>query len=451
MKTMLRIATVRAAALASFVLACAGLALGMSACADNNRLPDRAAILSADGAVLAEMQDVSGRYGWRTYPTGSVAAPVVGSLYTEEALPGIEQTYEEDLLAGNDVVLTLDSRIQQLAFDALGNLRGSAVVLDPETGAVRALVSTPTYDPMLTEAESDLLANRATELHVPGSIFKTITLAAALENGVAELDTYFQAASSLTFEGGSVTNYDTMQYPDQTLLEAYAKSINTVFAQLSLFVGEERLQAMARNFGFDAELATDIPCKVSTIYDVGEMSTLMQAWTGVGQALYQPSGRLQGPVMSAIHGAAIAGCIANGGTLYAPYLVQQVGEGIEHTGENAVDSSGALVPDSQPASAGGTTQPRILSQGFLSDATLQGLTEAMEQVVRVGTGTRAAVSGVQVCGKTGTAETADGADDGWFMGFARAGSQSYAVCVLVGNSASAEACEVAHTIIEGLF
>lgn len=386
---------------------------------------ERGAVTAADGDVLAQTQSNT-----RNYPLGAAASPLVGSVYTQDAPEGIEQVYADDLLAGKDVQLTIDARIQQEAFDALGSNTGAVVVLDPQTGAVLAMASTPAYDPLQKKAADDEeLANRCTELHIPGSTFKTITLAAALQSGAVTLDSMFPAPAELTMEEGTISNYDMMQYPRQTLLQAYAKSINTVFARIPLIQGFDGIASTANLFGFDHDLMSDFPLRASTICGIDDLSVYMQAWSGVGQALYQRDGELQGPVMSPVQGAVIAAAIANGGTVYEAHVVASVG------GEQT-----------QPES-----QPTVISQGFLTDTVVDQLRLAMRAVVQEGTGAAAAVPGVDVYGKTGTAETATGADDGWFIGFAEKDGTCFAFAVLVEGEESGEATHIASGLIQALF
>jgi len=425
-----RIAAVFSACVLAFCLVgCAGGAPSSSTSASNaaGAIQARGSIVAADNEPLAETQDAHDGKGVRAYPLGTAASPLVGSCYTQDAPEGVEQVYADQLLAGKDVQLTIDSRMQQAAFDALGNRIGAAVVMDPQTGAVLAMVSTPAYDPSATKASGKVeLADRAIERHIPGSTFKTVTLAAALELGLAKLDDLFMAPSSLTFAGGFISNYDNMQYDDQTLSQAYAKSINTVFAQLALVVGLEDIANMARRLGFDQEALADFPSLTSLICGIDEMKPLMEAWTGVGQALYQNDGELQGPVMTPVQGAAIASTVINGGKAVRPHVV---------------------------AAIGGDAMAPAEGEQAMSPETAGQIADCMRRVVTEGTGRSAAVAGVDVGGKTGTAETGSGADDGWFIGFAEDpnGGACYALSVMVEGTAGAEASAVASDIVKALF
>lgn len=423
-----------ALALSACILACccvAGCAGGAANPSSGNAgsagpVEARGSIVAADGTALAQTQDAHNGEGARTYPLGAAASPIVGSCYTQGAPEGIEQVYAEPLLAGEDITLTIDARIQQAAYDALGDRIGAAVVMDPQTGAVLAMASTPAYDPSATKAADKVeLADRAIERHIPGSTFKTVTLAAALDLGLAKLDDLFMAPPSLTFAGGFISNYDNMQYDDQTLAQAYAKSINTVFAQLALTVGLEDMAQMARRLGFDQEALSDFPSLTSMICGLDDMKPLMEAWTGVGQALYQNNGELQGPVMTPVQGAAIASAVINGGKAVRPHLVAAIGADVQAVAEG---------------------------EQAMSPETAAQIADCMRLVVTEGTGRSAAVAGVDVGGKTGTAETKSGAEDGWFIGFAQNQGDGlcYTVAVMVEGVEGAAASAVASDIVKAL-
>lgn len=412
-----------AALLVLFAAFCGCMAA--AGCSGTGTTAPRGTITSADGVVLAESQ----ADGTRAYPLGSVASPVVGSCYTSDAPEGIEQRYADELLAGNDIQLTIDSCIQTAAVEALADRTGAIVVMDPATGAVLAMASTPAYDPTAAKAaDTEELANRAAELHIPGSTFKTITLAAALESGAFTMESLYPAPAGITFEGGAVENYDMIQYPAQTLLQAYAKSINTVFAQLTLDVGFDKVAAMAQAFGFERDIMPDFAIRPSIICDADVMQTRMQAWSGVGQALYQSDGTLQGPLMSPVQGAVIATAVANGGMAVRPHIVASIGGVPAQTAESPQAPTQVMTP-----------------------STAEQLALGMRAVVSEGTGLSAAVAGVDVGGKTGTAETANGVDDCWFICFAKQGAQRYAVAVLFEGGQSTAAAVAASKVIQALF
>ena len=403
------------------VVCCVALSV-LGGCA-GNAIDARGSVYSADGVVLAQSNQVTNGKGVRSYPMGKSASALLGSCYTDGAPEGIEQRYEKDLLEGSDVVLTVDSRVQDAAVKALGDHAGAVVVEDPSSGAILAMASTPSYDPGKADASKDELANHATELHIPGSTFKTITLAAAIESQAVKPGDVFPAPASLTFEEGQVSNYGGAGYSDQTVERAFAQSINTVFAQIALKVGTGQIYDMASRFGFGSQLMDDFPLKESAVRQSEQMTSFVQAWLGVGQSLYQPDGSMLGPVMTVVQGAAVASVVANDGVLMRPYVVESIG------GLEAEHAKGVRVVENATA-------------GYLSDC--------MKQVVTSGTGKSAAVAGADVRGKTGTAETISGLDDGWFIGFVNRGERTYAVSVFVEGAQSAEASSVASEVMASL-
>ena len=402
-------------------------------CSCSNVEVKRGSIATSDGVILAESVEDSFGAAMRNYPEGSLACQVVGSCNGDEGAEGatgIESTYAAHLEAASNVVLTLDSKKQALAEAALEGLTGSVVIMDPYTGAVLALASSPAYDLNNPDDESLGLANLATTSHIPGSSFKTITLSAALESGKMDLESRLNAPASLSVEGGSVRNMDTIQYGIVTLREAYEKSINTVFAQLSFRVGIPEIVHMAEEFGFEANLVRDIECDASKIENVEGMSPLARAWCGVGQALLASDGSVEvGPTTTALHMAAITSCFVNGGTLYQPFLVSRV--------ENELGEIEQM-------------EPSVFNEGFLSDSTIDSVMEAMRGVVRNGTASSAFVPGVDVGGKTGTSETSRNVDDGWFCGFALSGEGDYVVTVLIEGEQSSCAANVFSSVVENL-
>lgn len=415
------------AALLAILLA-GGALLSCFGCSAQKTSDYRGSIETSDGTVLAE--SVQRGSSWvRAYSQSQMARQLVGDCNVESGSEGLEDQYAEELLAGTSLHLTLESGVQSACEEALAEKSGSAVVLDPATGAVLAMASHAQGEGNSAPSEEDTLLNRAVHARVPGSTFKTITLSAALRSGISINDEY-GAPATLSLRDGNVTNAGAKGYGNISLSDAYAYSANTVFAQLSFSLGVPALQEEARRFGFDEPLAQDIACDESTIENADGMGLLDQAWCGVGQALFR-DGDTFGPVVTPLQMAAVAAVFANGGTLYAPYVVAEMR-----------DSGGGVV------STGG---PKVLNAGFLSDGAFAGISDSMRGVVGYGTGTDAAVPGVAVAGKTGTAETSSLRDDGWFMGFAVKDGRSIAYCVCLQDSTSAEAAAASASIVAGVF
>jgi penicillin-binding protein A len=323
---------------------------------------------------------------------------------------------------GGDVVLTLDAGVQKAAMAGLEGVTGAVVALDPTTGAVLGMGSTPTYDPNelsshdpaairayaeeLESLDRDPRLNRAIgDNFPPGSVFKVIVSAAALEEGY-EPDTVIPAPDVFRLPG---TTTDLENFggsscaPDeeQPLIESLTISCNTAFAELGIALGEDKIREVSERFGIDGE-KRQIPLDVASS-DLGEIAN--DAELGVS-SIGQQDVRL-----TPLQAAMIASAVANDGDLMTPYMVDQV-----------------RAPDLTVIDR---TDPEVLSEATSEDVA-NDLTEMMISVVENGSGRAAQIDGIQVAGKTGTAENA-GADHNWFVGFAPADDPQIAVAVFVAN------------------
>mgnify|MGYP001012503967 FL=1 len=394
---------------------------------------DRGPILLADQTTAASTEKSENGQGsddyQRVYANGPLYAPVTGYFSPAFAsMTGMEQA-GNSVLNGDDpslfssriktlvtggsqrggaVQLTIDPEVQQAAYDALAGREGAVVALDPSTGAILAMVSSPSYDPSafasqdasaaneasktLSEDSSRPLDNRAIagNRYPPGSTFKIITTAAALRTGKITPDAEVDAPDTITLPGTnhSLENYGGESCGGRTSFShAFAQSCNTPFAQLAMDVGEEELAKEAHNWGFDSDLS--IPLKVTPSVYPHNDSQAQTAMAGIGQASVQAT-----PLMMAM----VAATVANDGEQMTPYLVSRT-----------------LDPDLNEVS---TTSKKV-ARTPIDSATAKSLSSLMQTAVTEGTGTNAQVAGVQVAGKTGTAET--GSDTGpttWFAGFA---------------------------------
>ena len=414
---------------------------------------ERGSILTSDGVILAEsVRQENGTYT-RSYPQGTLAAHTVGYISTQYGSTGIEAAYDDVLTgqesyanwhdafnslagvdaSGNDVVLTINSRIQAAAEAALEGRVGAIVVLDPKTGAVLAKASSPTYS---NDQLTDLLANggenaplfdRTTQaLYTPGSTFKVVTLAAALESGVATLDSVYAAPASIEIGGGQVTNYNMADYGELDLRTAFAYSSNTVFGQLATQIGAEALVATARAFGYGSSVGVRFTTVASLMPDPAEMTEWETAWAGAGQPVGQHESPA-GPQSTVMQNAMVAAAIANGGVLMEPYVVQGV-----------TDANGSYIS---------TTQPHALGQ-TCSAAVAEQVGSAMLSTVSEGTGAAAAIAGVDVAGKTGTAETSGEQPDAWFIGYAPYETPVAAIAVVIEDDGEHTATNVAGDVLQ---
>ncbi len=422
---------------------------------------DRGSILTRDGVVLAESMPAGRSTFARRYPEGSLAAHTVGYFSLTYGRAGVEaaandaltgtRTYRTWLdvvdtaagrpVEGDDVVLTIDSRVQEVAERALSGRRGAVVVLDPRTGAVLASASRPTYDPGEIDTEWDRLStaraanllDRARQaLYAPGSTFKIVTLTGAYASGVATPKTAYPGPGRLEIGNAPVTNFEGGSYGRLDLVSATARSVNTVFAQLAVDLGPRRLVDQAQRFGFGMRSPYELPVRESLMPDPAEMTTWETAWAGVGQPVGEHESP-PGPQASALQMALVAAGIANGGDVMRPYVIDRV-----------VD------PAEGDASPLGVTRPRVWTRA--TDAKTAGLVrDAMRAVVTHGSGKRAAVSDVAVCGKTGTAEVGKGGPtNAWFIAFAPANDPTVALAVLIegGGTGGRVAAPAARAVLE---
>jgi peptidoglycan glycosyltransferase len=378
----------------------------------------------------------------RRYPGGRTYAPVTGYYSLVYGNTGLERA-ENEVLSGNDprlfvrhladlftgrdpsggdVVTTLDPKVQSAAMSGLGKVTGAVVALDPSTGAILGLASTPTYDPnglsshdpkairayraRLTEAQLD---NQAiNERYSPGSVFKVIVSAAALSTGSYTPDTKVPAPDRLSLPGSShqLENFNGESCnggADQSLIAALTISCNTAFAKLGMTLGQDKVTGMAKAFGVDDNGFT-MPMHVvpSTVGQIQGQAEL--AISSIGQQDVQ---------ITPMQGAMIAAAVANGGTLMKPYLVDKV-----------------RAPDLTVIDQ---TDPEVMSRPVTSQVAGE-LTRMMTSVVANGTGRKAQITGIQVAGKTGTAQTdPEASDHSWFVGFAPADHPRIAVAVFIKN------------------
>ena len=315
---------------------------------------------------------------------------------------------------GNTAKLTIDSRIQTAAEQALKGFKGAVVVIDPRTGAVLACASSPTYDNTNIDAllqtgggEDGSMYNRAMDaLYTPGSTFKVVTLSAALETGTASLTSTYQAPGSMDIGNAPVTNYANESYGTISLQQAFAVSSNVVFGQVANEVGANTLVQFANAFGYGQKLGQDLTSAASIMADPSLMTEWETAWAGAGQPVGMD--HTPGPQTTVMQNAVIAAAIANSGVVMDPYFVAQV-----------------LAPDGTVVK---TTQSRSLGQA-VSSATADQVKQAMLAVVQSGTGTDAQIPGVKVAGKTGSAETGGTNVNSMFVGFAPYDSPTVAISV----------------------
>jgi peptidoglycan glycosyltransferase len=437
---------------------------------------DRGNILAADQrTVLAKSIPTSQQLKFlRRYPQDGLYAHITGFFSLRCGISRLESTYNDylgaksnDLLGstlldlilnrpkrGATVITTIDPHLQQVAFQELSKVAphgGAVVAMDPATGDVKAMVTIPQYDPnelaqrnldaqaavckrLNGDPDKPLLSNASDELFPPGSTFKLVDLAAALENGLT-LNTQLpnppvldlpQTTQTLENFGGE---HCAGGAPKITLEQALIESCNVAFGELGLKLGAQKLFDQATAFGFDGHVPFDIPFAEGHFGDPASFADRLPAvaFSAIGQFDVG-----ENPLQMAL----ITSAIANGGTEMQPRLVSEIR-----------DPNNNLVLKS--------FGPTVLSHP-ISPQTAADMTKAMTEVVQQGTGTAAQIPGVTVAGKTGTAQTSAGNPHAWFTCFAPAGKPKLAVAVVVlngGNLASEAtgghvAAPVARAVIE---
>ena len=402
-----------AACLAATVDANVRFAGGLRTCGTTAHQHSRGSITTIDGVVLACDIFEDGVTS-RAYPQGTLACHVVGAA--SDGLEAREAPERESSLAnvlalpevGENFALTIDARVQREAESQLDGATGAIVAIDPSTGRVLAMASAPTYTPgQAVDESTQSLINRATSaLYSPGSTFKLITLASALERGVATPKTAFSAPAELPFGAGAVRNFQSQSWKRLTLTDAVNASANTVFAQLGEQVGAESLLRTAEQMGFNAPLSFDVGTAASSV--AGLETPFELAWASAGVA--------QGDtVLSAtpLQMALVMCALANEGTIMQPHLI-----------DSRADSTGKLTE---------RTEPKVLSKA-LSPGTAQTIVAMLAE----NTAARAFCPSI-VAGKTGTVEHEGRADDAWYVCFAELDGRKVVVSCIVENAGTGSA------------
>lgn len=402
----------------------------------------RGAILDSAGGVLAQSVRAGGGYA-RRYTDRSLAQ-VIGYASFKYGAAGIEAAYADSLIgqdpadpvsswrarylgereASGSVVLGIDPKVQRAAVDALAGRRGAVIALDPRTGTVIASVSLPNYDAnqVVDPATEDVawrqvnadqgrpLIDRARQgLYPPGSTFKAVTGAAALETGVdpnakVRVDDPWQADRSW---GDYYVRSASHAHADFTMADAYRLSENIYFAKLGLQVGGQRLAEYAQRFGIGAAPKCDIGAARGQLSNTGTLDRP----TIVADTSYGQGELLASPLQLAL----VAAAIGNSGVMPTPHYATSVR-----------DAAGNTIRTVAPAPAGQVIRPD----------TAKAITAMLVTAVS-GPGAfafGAKIPNVNVAGKTGTAENAGGVPHGWFIGFAPAEAPVVAVAVIIENS-----------------
>jgi peptidoglycan glycosyltransferase len=400
----------------------------------------------------------------REYPRGGTFAHPIGYSFIENGRRSLELSDNDFLVGeenefesifsglegrdqeGNDVITNLDVGGTQAAVAGLAGRKGSVVAIEPQTGKVRVMVSIPEYDPnqipsnfrQINRDPNKPLLNRSTqELYPPGSTFKVVTATAALDSGKITPETIIDGSSPKEISGVPLENSGGQSFGPISFTDALTNSVNTVFAQVGERIGRETLVEYMKRFGFYEDPELDYPDfqmiprgiingdgdYVDDGFDVGRVA--------IGQ------GGLEGEIRSSpMQMALVASAIANGGRLMRPRLTDRV-----------VRKDGRVAE---------RIQPDLQSQ-VMKPETAEQLAGMMSRVVEEGTGTAAALSGIQVAGKTGTAEVGEFREftQPWFICFAPVENPRLAVAVTLerqpaGSQGGTVAAPIAKSVLEAV-
>ncbi len=408
---------------------------------------ERGPILVGDEPVALSVETDDEFAYLRQYPVPLLYAPATGYYSSVFGRSAVERS-ENDVLSGNDdrlfarrlvdlvtnreqrggtVKLTLNPAAQQAAYDALGDNKGAVVALDPRTGAILTMVSKPSYDPnplashsveeqqaawqVLQEDPEKPTLNRAiAQTLPPGSVFKIVTAAAALESGRYEPDSLIPGPAEYDLPQSTVdlpnqSGEPCGSGPEEltTLTNALRVSCNTAFAYLGNDLGDDALREQAERFGYNSEPLTDEDLNAATSIFPAELDAPQTALAAIGQFDVRAT-----PLQIAM----VSAGIANDGTVMNPYFIEELRD-----------------PDRVKVLE--RTEPEELSRA-VSTETAQELTAMMVEVVENGTGQNGQLDGIQVAGKTGTAQTTpERPPYAWFTSFAPADDAQIAVAVVI--------------------
>ncbi|MFI5618301.1 peptidoglycan D,D-transpeptidase FtsI family protein [Streptomyces sp. NPDC051567] len=379
----------------------------------------------------------------RTYVDGPLYAPITGYSSQAYGTTMLEGVYKDilngsdtrlktmmDLLTNKradpgDVLTTIDRDVQKAGYDALQGKQGAAVAMDPATGEILAVVNNPSYDPgritgandekaweELSADKGKIMENVALRKpQAPGSTFKLVTLAAAIENGlISSIDQPTGVPAPYAIPGTRVdlpSEAGPAACNNVSARTALKLSCNNVFAELAHRLGQDKMRAMSEKFGFNTAIDTPVRTNPPSKYPSKKMSVDQVAQTGIGQFDVQAT-----PLQMAM----VTAAIENGGKLVAPHMVSEV-----------TDSSGNVLESLRDPA----------SQQVMSERTASMVRDAMRTVATEGGGKAAQVSGAEVGGKTGTAQRGVNnsvAPLAWFTSYGKLGDQQIVVAVMVENS-----------------
>lgn len=391
----------------------------------------RGTIYSSDGRILAQTVTDEAGEEVREYPFANVFSHIVG--YTARGKTGLEalanfylvntsagaSEQAENAAAGrknpgNNLVTTLDAKLQQAAYDALGVYEGAVVVMEPSTGRILAMVSKPDFDPnriaeiweeVTSDKESSVLLNRASQgVYPPGSTFKIITALEYMRENPESWKNYgYQCDGSYTYQDSTIRCFHGSRHGSVGFTRSFAKSCNASFANMGMTLDQERYLATMEELLINQPLPVDIPHSDSRVFLTKDSGGADMIQTVIGQGKTQ---------MTPLHMCMITSAIANDGVLMRPYEMERIER-----------PDGTCVKEFAPTEYG-----RLLSAREAAD-----LRELMADVVKEGTATRLSGLSYTAAGKTGSAEFNGNKADShaWFTGFAPVENPQVVVTVII--------------------
>ena len=399
----------------------------------------RGLIRAGDQTVLARSVKQPDDTYVRTYPQNRLFSHAVGYSFVRQGRAGLERFYDNDLSGrssdfgslidrlsgsandGDNLITSLNPAAQRVALQQLGGRKGAVVALNPRTGAVEVMASVPGYDPntiknqaafnALNRDQNAPLLNRNTQSgYPPGSTFKVVTAIAAIDSGKYTPDSRINGRNGKVISGVPLNNDGGESFGDITLTDALTHSVNTVFGEVGEKVGRLTMKKYMDRLGFGAPVEVDLPRDERAASGERQRGRIIPATSGavdVGRMAIGQDKLTVTPLQMAM----VAASVANGGKLMKP-----------HIGDRIVDRDGRTVRRIQPEEMSQVMSPQTASQ----------VGAMMEQVVKEGTGTAAALEGIDVAGKTGTAEVGHSCPNQlWFIAFAPAKDPQVAIAVTV--------------------
>ena len=391
----------------------------------------RGNIYTSDMEIIAETVIDSDGNEVRSYPSDNMFAHVAG--YYDKGKTGLEDAYNYYMINCNDsfvtqaindiqgkknqadsLVTTLDMSLQKCAYQALGNHKGAVIVMDPETGAVLAMVSKPDYNPntiasdwdeLVSDEDNSPLLNRASAgLYPPGSTFKLVTLLAYMRSGNNYNKYKYECNGSFIYNGHKISCYNKKKHGKEDLKSAFASSCNCAFSDIGLSIDNQTFKDVCSSLYFNTSFPSEIASSKSSFkLSKKNSAAVMQTAIGQGKTLISP-----------LHNAVLISACANGGYAVKPYIVSGI-----------VNCNGKTVKRFE--------HPE--KEQIIFENELPYINSCLKEVVENGTARALSGAEYKVYGKTGTAEyNSDGDSHAWFIGYADYGHKKLAVSIIVEDS-----------------